>query len=59
MKNLTLPQAILLGLGFPWMLRGLINEFGNSDPCDDYYHYPFQILSTKLLMLDKSTFPEF
>lgn len=28
---------ILLGLGFPWMLRGLINEFGNSDPCDDYY----------------------
>jgi len=28
---------ILLGLGFPWMLRGLINEFGNDDPCDDYY----------------------
>lgn len=27
---------ILLGLGFPWMLRGLINE-GNDDICDDTF----------------------
>ena len=27
---------ILLGLGFPWFLRGVINDF-NDDPCDDYY----------------------
>ena len=27
---------ILLGLGFPWFLRGVINE-GNSDPCDDTF----------------------
>ena len=27
---------ILLGLGFPWFLRGVINE-GNDDLCDDYF----------------------
>jgi K+-dependent Na+/Ca+ exchanger-like protein len=27
---------ILLGLGFPWFLRGAINE-SNDDKCDDYY----------------------
>merc|ERR1711865_1221607 len=27
---------ILLGLGFPWMLRGLIN-IGDDDPCNDTF----------------------
>lgn len=28
---------ILLGLGFPWMLRGIINESSTEDICDDYF----------------------
>ncbi len=28
---------ILLGLGFPWMLRGIINESSNDDVCDDTF----------------------
>ena len=28
---------ILLGLGFPWMLRGIINESVGEKPCDYYF----------------------
>ena len=28
---------ILLGLGFPWMLRGIINESSTETVCDDYF----------------------
>merc|ERR1711871_513682 len=28
---------ILLGLGFPWFLRGVINELSNEDKCDDSF----------------------
>merc|ERR1712100_378406 len=28
---------ILLGLGFPWMLRGIINESSTDTVCDDYF----------------------
>jgi K+-dependent Na+/Ca+ exchanger-like protein len=28
---------ILLGLGFPWFLRGIINTFADTNVCDDYY----------------------
>ena len=28
---------ILLGLGFPWFLRGIINMTADTNECDDYY----------------------